>query len=182
MGVFGQVGGGWVSFLLGGEPTGDDPSWMLHCQAKLPRSPSYHINTFSSPKLFRVFWGKSGQWIFKNLWENVLNLECKTLPATCRCPLPLSIKIREGQFKDSSSFNIGNFVVHMRHRILKWWWMIFYPHCCSVRNSSTSLTHQIQLAREVSVATKNNQLTYHKNIVVNVTDVLNVAFIWRSLN
>ena len=47
----------------------------------------------------------------------------------------------------------------MRHRILKWWWMIFYPHCCSVRNSSTSLTHQIQLAREVSVATKNNQHT-----------------------
>ena len=110
MGVFGQVGGGWVSFLLGGEPTGDDPSWMLHCQAKLPRSPSYHINTFSSPKLFRVFWGKSGQRIFKNLWENVLNLECKTLPATCRCPLPLSIKIKEGQFKDSSSFNIGNFL------------------------------------------------------------------------
>ena len=122
MGVFGQVGGGWVSFLLGGEPTGDEPSWMLHCQAKLPRSPSYHINTFSSPKLFWVFWGKSGQWTFKNLWENVLNLECKTLPATCRCPLPLSIKIKEGQFKDSSSFNIGNLVVHMRHRILKWWW------------------------------------------------------------
>ena len=128
-----------------------------YCQARLPRTLSYHINTFSSQsysEYFREIYGRIQIGIFA---RHFVNLECAR-PRLPHVDVPLHcyqsrsrkvcMKIPYSSIDIFTVFSRSLISDHMKVLIvsLHCEWCSFF----SLRNSA-SLTHQIQLAREVSL-------------------------------